>query len=283
VVGAYNVVIKAPFSFFYDGVGGQMYKWTENDIYRDQYLRSLFMGYAMSRFFENPIETTKEGVVAQLDRYEQALYDDNAYEAGVAFGEIGMSVMLAYDAAKGIPAALANLGEVFVLELRVSGSSGGAGLATVAVAIDSAALAELLAYLHQAGVEASVVMMSAADEGPSSSGGRPEVNTGLPDRVTRELPPGEMRTPAENARARNFFERHRDAARRWWEERTSREWPTDSTHDEHPRPLKDGGDPLYVEPGYGGPNAEHSIPRPPDGLTDAQRWGRIGGQSRGNS
>lgn len=73
------------------------------------------------------------------------------------------------------------------------------------------------------------------------------------------------------------------SAKEGWEQRTGLEWPSDATHYEHPRALKDGGDPLYVEPGYGGPNAEHQIPRPEyDGLTDAQRWGQMGGRPRNN-
>ncbi|MFM8583093.1 MAG: hypothetical protein ACKOFW_16560 [Planctomycetaceae bacterium] len=110
---------------------------------------------------------------------------------------------------------------------------------------------------------------------------RPSVNTSLPNRVTGELPAGQVRTPAENAQARNFFRRNRSAARRWWEERKGREWPSDTTHYEHPRPLADGGDPLFIEPGYGGPNAPHMIPGP-DGLTEFQRWGRRGGRPRSN-
>ncbi len=97
-------------------------------------------------------------------------------------------------------------------------------------------------------------------------------------RVTAALPPGSGRTPEENSQARNFFERNRDYARAWWSDRNGGEpWPRESTHDEHPRPLKDGGDPLYIEPGYGGPNAPHMIPGP-DGRTDFQRWGALGGR-----
>lgn len=33
---------------------------------------------------------------------------------------------------------------------------------------------------------------------------------------------------------------------------------------------------------YGGPNAAHGIPKPPDGLTDAQRWGQLGGRPPNN-
>jgi hypothetical protein len=127
--------------------------------------------------------------------------------------------------------------------------------------------------------ETSTVGKMAGDVGPRGS--RPSVKTSLPDRVTGELPAGQVRTPAENAQARNFFERKRDAARQWWEQRTGRQWPSDATHYEHPRPLADGGDPLLVEPGFGGPNARHMIPGL-DGVTDFQRWGRRGGRPRSN-
>ena len=42
------------------------------------------------------------------------------------------------------------------------------------------------------------------DEAPGAE--RPTPDTSLPDRVTQELPPGEIRTPEETAQARNFFE-----------------------------------------------------------------------------
>jgi hypothetical protein len=42
--------------------------------------------------------------------------------------------------------------------------------------------------------------------------------------------------------------------------------------------LADGGDPLWIEPGFDGPNAPHMIPSPEDGLTDFQRWGGRGGR-----
>ena len=72
---------------------------------------------------------------------------------------------------------------------------------------------------------------------------------------------------------------------RRWEERTGERWPTDPETSrpqwaEHPRPLKEGGDPLFVEPGKGpDPNAPHNVVGP-DGLTDAQRWGRMGPPAR---
>jgi RHS repeat-associated protein len=101
----------------------------------------------------------------------------------------------------------------------------------------------------------------------------------------RELPPGRARTPEENAAARQFYRNNRIEAMRRWEERTGKEWPTDAQGNpwwaEHPRPLKEGGDPLHVEPGAGpDPNAIHNIPGP-DGLTDAQRWGAMGPPARG--
>ena len=116
---------------------------------------------------------------------------------------------------------------------------------------------------------------------PAPNAGRPSVGTSLPGRVTGELPPGAGRTKAELKQARNFFERNRDAARRWWEQRTGRQWPGNATHYEHPRPLKDGGDPLFVKPGFNGPNSPHMVPGP-DGLTDFQRWGQMGGRPKAN-
>jgi hypothetical protein len=110
---------------------------------------------------------------------------------------------------------------------------------------------------------------------------RPSVNSSLPSRVTQELPAGGMRTPAENEQARNFFERNREAARKWWSDRNGgKPLPKDSVHDSHPRPLKDGGDPLFIESSYDSSIAPHMIPQPPDGLTDFQRWGAMGGRPR---
>jgi RHS repeat-associated protein len=99
----------------------------------------------------------------------------------------------------------------------------------------------------------------------------------LSDRATKELPPGERRTPEENKQARNHFKNNKDEAKRQYEERTGEEWPSNATHAEHPRPLKEGGDPLHVEPGFDGPTSPH-MKVGEDGLTDFQRWGREGGQ-----
>lgn len=119
-----------------------------------------------------------------------------------------------------------------------------------------------------------------AASGASGGASRPKVNTGLSDRVTSELKAGDTRTPAENRQARSFFENHKQEAMDWWSGRNGNaDWPGDATHAEHPRALKDGGDPLFVEPGYNGPNAAHMIPRS-GGLTDAQRWGRLGGRPK---
>jgi RHS repeat-associated protein len=110
---------------------------------------------------------------------------------------------------------------------------------------------------------------------------RPAVNTSLPSRVTKELPAGQLRTPDEVKQARNFFERNKDAAKKYYTDRTGKQWPKEATHCEHPRAIKDGGDPLFVEPGFGGPNARHQIPRTEyGGLTDAQRWGKLGGRPK---
>jgi len=100
---------------------------------------------------------------------------------------------------------------------------------------------------------------------------RPSVNSSLPGRVTQELPAGGMRTPAEVKQARNFFERNRDAARKWWEQRTGQTWPKEAVHDSHPRALKDGGDPLFIEPSYENPWGPHIGPG------DFSRWGTEGG------
>jgi hypothetical protein len=70
---------------------------------------------------------------------------------------------------------------------------------------------------------------------------RPIIPTSLPPEVTDELPIGQMRTPGCVKQARNFFERNRAAARKWWEDRTGRKWPSDAVHDSHPRALIDGG------------------------------------------
>jgi hypothetical protein len=101
---------------------------------------------------------------------------------------------------------------------------------------------------------------------------RPVVKSpkGADPKVTQELPPGQGRTPEENEKARQFFENHRDKARKWWEERTGKKWPTDSTHDHHPRELVNGGDPLLIEPGYGPSHSDHC-------REFFQEQGRIGG------
>ena len=113
----------------------------------------------------------------------------------------------------------------------------------------------------------------------SADGCRPKIRTKKSDRVTKELPHGQRRTVEENAEARKFFENHREAAIDWYEKRTRSEW-TPGSFAEHPRPLKEGGDPLFVIPGLGTPAAPHMIPRPPDGLSDFQRWGREGAERR---
>lgn len=97
----------------------------------------------------------------------------------------------------------------------------------------------------------------------------------------RELPSGQSRTPEQNAQARRYYRSNRLLAMQRWEERTGRPWPVKENGEpqwaEHPRQLKEGGDPLFVEPGVGpDPNAPHSVPGP-DGLTDHQRWGQQGG------
>lgn len=107
----------------------------------------------------------------------------------------------------------------------------------------------------------------------------------------RELPEGQVRTPKENAAARRFYRDNRETAMRRWEERTGQKWPTDpemgqpqwaehgSLAEGSGRALTEGGDPLNVKPGVGpDPNAPHNV-LGPDGLTDAQRWGSMGGRA----
>ena len=105
-------------------------------------------------------------------------------------------------------------------------------------------------------------------------GTRPNISTKLPGRVTEALPDGEMRTVKEDRQARNFFERNRVAARKWWEEREGKSWPENTTHDEHPRAIKNGGDPLFIEPGFKGPAKPHMD------AGDFKMWGRLGGRPR---
>jgi RHS repeat-associated protein len=105
------------------------------------------------------------------------------------------------------------------------------------------------------------------------------------ERYTRELPPGERRSADENALAREYYRNHRDKAIELYEKETGLQWPRDPQTGkplwaEHPRSLKEGGNPLRVEPGSGAdPNAPHSVPGP-DGLTDHQRWGALGTPAR---
>ena len=100
----------------------------------------------------------------------------------------------------------------------------------------------------------------------------------LPPEVTGPI--DSMRTPAEVRQARNYFKNNRAEAIRRYEERTGLKWDKENIpFAEHPVPLKDGGDPLHIEPGVGKPNDAHSVVRP-DGLTDAQRWGKMGGRPK---
>jgi hypothetical protein len=109
---------------------------------------------------------------------------------------------------------------------------------------------------------------------------RPTIQNRLPSRVTSELPEGQIRTPAELEQARNFYKRNIAEAREWYTQRTGEQWPVDPATGkfqwaEHPRALKNGGDPLRIEPGIGpDPNAPHQVIGP-DGLTDSQRFGRM--------
>jgi len=102
---------------------------------------------------------------------------------------------------------------------------------------------------------------------------RPVIETRLPDRVTKALPQGEMRTPKEVKRARNFYERNIRAARDWYERRTGDPWGRNldggPQWSEHPRALKDGGDPLYIEPGVGQSWTRHAA------NGDCSRFGKL--------
>ena len=77
----------------------------------------------------------------------------------------------------------------------------------------------------------------AAGKKPQSQNGQHRIHS-LPDRVTDELPPGEIRTPGETQQARNFFERNRDDAEQWYEQRTGEAWPEDATNAGHPQPAR---------------------------------------------
>jgi hypothetical protein len=103
---------------------------------------------------------------------------------------------------------------------------------------------------------------------------------GSDPKVTHELPLGQERTVPENGSTRKYFENHKDKAKEWWQERWGRQWPEDATHAEHPRAIKEGGDPLFIEPGFGGAQKPHTVVGS-DGLTDAQRWGIVGGKTGG--
>jgi RHS repeat-associated protein len=91
-----------------------------------------------------------------------------------------------------------------------------------------------------------------------------------------------QRTAKENAKARNFFKNHKQAARDAWEDRTGQKWPKDASGNwpaEHTPPLKQGGDPMTVTPRDPGAPDPHNIPGT-DGLTDYQRWGAMGTPAR---
>jgi hypothetical protein len=107
--------------------------------------------------------------------------------------------------------------------------------------------------------------------GPENA--RPKISTKLSNRVTEELPDGEVPTVAENNQARAFFESHRAKARKWWEDRTGQQWPSGTSHDEHPRAIKNGGDPLYIEPGFGGSAQPHMD-------SDFKFWGGLRGNPK---
>lgn len=114
-------------------------------------------------------------------------------------------------------------------------------------------------------------------EGTKPRGGKREKITD--PRIIEELPPGEVRTPLELEKARQYFKNRKQEARRRWEQRNGETWTVDPATGQparasHPRPLADGGDPMFVEPAFGDPNIEHMIPDPVTGETDQQRFGK---------
>ena len=98
-------------------------------------------------------------------------------------------------------------------------------------------------------------------------------------RTTKELPPGEVRTPDEVKKTRDFFKNHKEEAKQLYTQRTGDPWPKDpatgkDARASHPRALADGADPMFVEPAFGDSNTEHIIPNPVTGETDQQRFGK---------
>jgi hypothetical protein len=98
----------------------------------------------------------------------------------------------------------------------------------------------------------------------------------LPKSATSAI--ARTRKPAETAAARQFFKNHKELAKKLWSQRSGRKWPKNATHCEHEIPLKSGGDPLHVKPGFSGPTKPH-MKKGKDGLTDFQRWGKLGGKA----
>ena len=113
-------------------------------------------------------------------------------------------------------------------------------------------------------------------QGSTPRGGKREPTTD--PRIIGELPAGEARTTAELKKAREYFRNHIDEAKKRWETRTGETWPPDpatglDARASHPRALADGGDPMFVEPGFGDSNTEHRVPNPETGKTDQERFG----------
>lgn len=115
-------------------------------------------------------------------------------------------------------------------------------------------------------------------EGKNKRGGARTKETN--PRVIDELPEGQMRTPEELKKARQYFKNRKQKAREAWEKKTGKKWPIDPETNRpvrasHIRPLKDGGHPLEVEPGGNwDPNFEHRVKDKKTGLTDQQRWAK---------
>jgi hypothetical protein len=101
-------------------------------------------------------------------------------------------------------------------------------------------------------------------------------------RIIGELPAGETRTVGQNKKAREYFKNNLERAMSWWRARHPGEtWPVlpdsgERVHAGHPRPLKDGGHPLFIEPEVGmSSNTPHTTRPEGGGPTDQERWGAM--------
>ena len=111
---------------------------------------------------------------------------------------------------------------------------------------------------------------------------RPTVKNpaGSDPKVTHELPVGReealprMRLPGSTTRTTRI--RRLSGGNSGGAESGPKMPPTPNTH----ALSKRGAIPLFIEPGFGGPQKPHSVVGT-DGLTDAQRWGIEGGKTGG--